>query len=136
MTVIGITGTRHGLTEYQVEELTKMLSGNDDPLIMHHGDCVGADATADRIARDLGYEFIGIHPPTVSTWRAWCSRAHNVRIFEETDYHQRNRHIVNGSDMLIALPFGMERQQKGGTWMTVRYAESTGIPVTILWPQP
>jgi len=129
---IGITGTRRGITDYQRDEITKLLnelySVNSE---LHHGDCVGADATVADIANELGY-IIVCHPPTKDSLRAF-RRADQIRI--PTSYFSRNRNIVNDTDVLLVVPFQTSPQSTGGTWYTYDYALKVGKPVHIIYPK-
>lgn len=47
---------------------------------------------------------------------------------------ERNRDVVDASDVLLACPGGMAEEQRSGTWATIRYARKAGKPVVIVWP--
>lgn len=130
MSRIGFTGTSGGMTEGQKAMLREILRGFIGEL--HHGDCVGADAEAHKIALECGLLPI-LHPPTDYKKRAWCeSPAFLMR--PEKPYLTRNRDIVDETVGLIATPAECEEQQRGGTWYTVRYARKRGKPVTLILP--
>lgn len=129
MTTIGFTGTREGLTKAQYDALRYELRRRP-PEVFRHGDCIGADATAHNIVRVVTDARIIGHPPTKSALRAYCECDH---LMPEQPYLDRNRHIVNMSDELIACPDGPERQ-RSGTWSTVRYALKGHRQVTIIMP--
>lgn len=132
--LVGVTGTRQGLTPAQAERGTKLLSGilqwtASTPEI-HHGDCQGADAEMHDIAKALGYRTVS-HPPTIGRYRAY-------RVADETwpprAYLVRNDDIVNCTNILLAFPKESEESRFGGTWHTVRYARKLGKRVVIVWP--
>lgn len=125
---IGMTGTRHGATESQLSWFRQSLLMLD-ATELHHGDCVGADAQAHQIARDLGLRVVG-HPPIKEELRAFCE-CDELR--EPDDYLVRNRHIVQETEILLALPQGPE-EVRSGTWSTVRYAQSHSRRVLINLP--
>ena len=55
--VIGFTGTRNGMSEKQTERVREILSICREELrylCVMHGDCVGADADFDALAKDVG----------------------------------------------------------------------------------
>ena len=101
------------------------------PSTLHHGDAIGADAEAHRIATDLGYRTI-IHPGLTDTQRAFCL---GDEIREPQDFMTRNRAIVDEAAILVAAPYCAEfNAPRSGTWRTVRYARQLGKSVTVIWP--
>lgn len=123
---VGFTGSRNQPTEEQVGKLglALIVVGATE---LHHGDCVGSDAAAHNVARNLGLRVV-VHPPINDNWRAFCVPD---EIRPEYEYLDRNRHIVEDTDLLIALPDGPERK-RSGTWSTIRYAHSLGRQV-VMW---
>ena len=95
----------------------------------HHGDCVGADDEAQRVARECGF-LIFAHPPLSDDYRAFAR--YDWRC-PAKGYLERNRDIVDQASFLLAAPSTPDEQQRSGTWSTVRYARSRFVPVTILW---
>lgn len=126
---IGFTGTRRGLTEYQKRKLIDYLRQYRG--VFRHGDCKGADAEAQALARALGYHIIAI-PCTLTAQRAFCT-ADEVRA--SAPPLARNRVIVDESSALVACPSGMQEELRSGTWATVRYARKRGIPCLIIPPK-
>jgi hypothetical protein len=122
---LGFTGTRRGMTTEQIEAVTKLVGAWD---VVHHGDCLGADAQCHTIARSAAKRII-VHPPSDDRLRAHC--AGDV-ICPPKPYFARNRDIVNESDLLIATP--AEFVPKGGTWYTLNYARSVGKPTILIYP--
>ena len=127
---VGFTGTREGMTDQQRATVLRLLSKELlDAEWLHHGDCIGADHQAGQIAIFCGVKQHA-HPPTSDRLRAWT-------LADRTDkplpYLERNRAIVDATDILIAAPRGPE-EQRSGTWSTVRYARKVGKPVIIVWP--
>ena len=89
----------------------------------HHGDCLGADAAAHANAVALGFRII-LHPPTANAARAF-SKAPGAEMttYPPLPYLERNKAIVDGTDLLIAMPKDARREEvRSGTWATVRYA--------------
>lgn len=127
--VAGFTGTREGMTNAQKDKVTQILL-DWNVIEAHHGDCVGADADFDKLARQHGAVVI-VHPPEDSRLRAYCTTA---IVYPEKPYLSRNRDIVVCSDLLIATPKDATEQIKGGTWYTVRYARKHGSTVIVVWP--
>lgn len=131
MVKIGITGTRDGMTPYQLEQLFVRLDGAYPWDEFHHGDCIGVDNDAAILAKKLGYTTVA-HPPINPSFRAFNK---SDIIMPELDYFERNRNIVDTCNFLIVVPREMMEQPKGGTWYTYRYAIKVGKPFEILWPK-
>lgn len=134
MIKLGFTGTRKGMTERQRQCLAYLLR-DLRILELHHGDCVGADAQADEAARHVALMRV-VHPPTDQKARAFCNVADDNRCTtrERRPYLERNRDIVDETDVLIAAPKGMREEPRSGTWATVRYARKLGKRIVILYP--
>lgn len=135
MTVLGFTGTRDGMTPAQKQSAhfaVSVILGDLD--LVRHGDCLGADVDFDVIARCLAVPVL-VHPPTDSKLRAFCGKEREN--LEPKPYLERNRDIVDLSDLLLATPKEDAEppvRRGGGTWATVRYARRRGTPVLIIWP--
>jgi len=129
---IGFTGTRNGMTVEQMIALKELLNILEEPLIAHHGDCVGADKNFhDIIKKFRPNTLIHIHPPSFTAERAFCKG--DVLLSEE-DYRTRNYNIVDSCDILIAAPYRNTEESYSGTWMTVRYARRKQKRHVIIWP--
>ena len=121
---IGFTGTRQEVSSSQLIRLSTVMESFDvshyDNVWFHHGDCVGADATAHEIARDLGWK-IHSHPCNLGKYRANCE-------CDVLDLIKpplvRNAVIVDMCDILIACPKENLEQRRSGTWATIRYARN------------
>lgn len=134
---IGVTGTREGLSTDQMVSLFSTLidlGAMFDSMELHHGDCIGADATAHDIAISLSWKVV-VHPPTKDTARAFKV---GTSIAPALPYLARNRQIVDDVDVLIVLPKQNElptSDTRGGTWYTYRYAMKRKTRVIIIiWP--
>jgi len=133
MKVIGFTGTQTGMSSQQYDAVMSYLSlyKTGGAEIFHHGDCIGADMQAHRIAERLGYDII-IHPPTNPLKQANCV---SKTILAPLPYKVRNRAIVDASEIILATPRGAEASYPySGTWATVRYARNVGKPVVVIFP--
>lgn len=131
---IGFTGTRKGMSPGQRDNLLTILTGalkgrGHCGAVLHHGDCVGADAEAHEVARSLGMEVV-IHPPTNPKARAFCDVVPGV-MMPTLPYLERNRAIVNACSLLVAAPAGAE-MVRSGTWATVRYARMKYTRILVL----
>ena len=127
---LGFTGTHLGMTENQKDQV-RIIFEDLKPEEFHHGDCIGADAEAHKIALSLNIPVV-IHPPSNPAKRAFCggSRA----ILPPDEYLSRNKSIVRSTEVLIATPFGYHEEQRSGTWSTIRFAKKWGFPVFIVFP--
>jgi hypothetical protein len=128
---IGFTGSRDGMTDAQ-KHCFYMLLQEYRPQEVHHGDCMGADATFHQLVRERtsGIWIVG-HPPIIDTHRAFCN------VDEERDakdYLIRDEQIVAETQMLWASPNGTKEEVRSGTWATVRYARDASKPIRIVWP--
>ena len=123
--VIGFTGTRHAMTAPQKRALREIMKG---VTVLHHGDCVGADAAAYAIAKELGAKTVG-HPPDNPILRAF-TKNDDQRAPEP--YQARNRSIVIDSEELVACPRHPTEHKKSGTWATIRFARKRGKRITII----
>lgn len=122
---LGFTGSRLGMTEEQLKKYTYLL-GRLQPLELHLGDCVGADAQAYEIGKAFRPEmlFVG-HPPIDGKLRA--NLFYDV-IYDEKEYLERNRDIVNCSQVVIATP----RKNSRGTQYTMKYATEKQVKLYVL----
>lgn len=123
----GFTGTGQGMTALQAAQAEILLSTR---VILHHGECVGADYEAGVIARRLGLHIVG-HPPVKQHDRADCDVDERR---EQFPYLVRNTHIVDETAELIAAPLHAYEEVRSGVWHTVRYARNLGRPILIISP--
>lgn len=128
--VIGFTGTRDGMTEIQRKTFKELLSIYE-PHEFHHGDCIGADAEAHTISKELGF-FVVIHPPRISTNRANCV---GDRMEPVKEYLKRNEDIVMASEVLFAIPKTEVEEIRSGTWSTIRKARQEKKTIYIIYPE-
>lgn len=131
MTILGFTGTRAGMTAAQEKVLVKVLA-RLKPSEVHHGDCIGADLEFHlRAASLVPQPLIILHPPENGKQRSFCTA--DV-VCEPLPYLQRNREIVQATNMLLATP-GSEREvMRAGTWATIRYAREARKPSIVIYP--
>lgn len=127
---VGITGTREGATAYQLREIRLVLSALKGTEF-HHGDCLGVDEQAAKIAKEIGYKIV-CHPPTSDYLRAHFAYD---ECRESAGYLKRDRAIVDECEVLIVVPLHTEWQPKGGTWYTHDYAVKRNKPFMIIWPE-
>ncbi len=124
----GFTGTRNGMTWKQKAAFATYIHDHPEITEFHHGDCAGSDEDAHN---RLHYGIYTItHPPENPARRAFTD-ADETR--PPKPYLERDRDIVDETDILIATPAGPETL-RSGTWATIRHARKTGKPVLIINP--
>jgi hypothetical protein len=135
---LGITGTQGGMKETQFTQLRILLHAIL-PIQIHHGDCIGVDEEVHLTTLELKPSgcSIHIHPPLDPKKRAFCATSHGdphttVIQYDEKEYLDRNKDIVDNCDILLAFPKSHKEELRSGTWSTVRYADSVKRPVMIL----
>lgn len=131
--VLGFSGTKKGMTPEQVRYVLKQLRRAG---VVHHGDCVGADAQCDSLCASFNIErcaWPGLDSYGKSPSRAMCNAQ---TIMDPMPYHGRNRLIaLHGVDGLVAAPEGEEeRFPHSGTWHTVRWARRYERKLFIVLP--
>lgn len=132
---IGFTGTRHGMTDEQRAAVAETIADKicAGGFVAHHGDCIGADAQFHVIAREhhlLGPVHIVVHPPVDETHRAWCA---GDEMRPSLTHMKRNKEIVVASNAMVAAPFELVEQERGGTWATIRMARKLARPLFIVY---
>ena len=132
---IGFTGTRYGMTDKQLSKVKSMvkLFNSFNDLVIHHGDCIGADSELHSIAKFLDIKVI-IHPPIIDSLRAFCQLSHRDEILDPLDYMNRNYAIINSSSTIIAAPSQYTEQTRSGTWATIRGALNAKKRVIVVRP--
>lgn len=128
MIVLGVTGTRQGLSQAQRFAAHRLLV-DIGPTRLHHGDCIGVDVQIHVMATKLGIP-ITVHPPDIRTYRAFTR---GDQMTEPLPYLVRDRIIVDTCTLLLAVPNGPEKL-RSGTWATVRYARKQHRRIVILRP--
>lgn len=125
---VGFTGTQQGMSKWQeacLKELLVQLSCTE----LHHGDCIGADAEAHNIARQLGGIKVVGYPCDIESKRAHCLVDEVKAVLKPL---VRNKLIVQSVEYLIVAPRTNEEELRSGTWSTYRYARQVGKPLKIL----
>lgn len=132
---LGFTGSRTGMTLDQAIVVEDLVVGFG-PKWVYHGDCKGSDATFHHIVR-LAAPKAGIvaHPGMDSRGnsptRAFCEAD---QVMSVLPYLERDRIIVEQSDMVIATPNGHKEIRRSGTWATIRMARRARKPLRIVYP--
>lgn len=129
---LGMTGTREGMTKAQKRVFRKALKDSfRRGAELHHGDCIGSDADANKMAAKAGYKTVA-HPPDRDKYRAFCE---SDQIRKPYPYITRDRNIVREVFAMIATPKSKEEEMRGsGTWATIRWARRCKKRLLIIWP--
>lgn len=130
---VGFTGTSQEISIQQFTDLSAVMlwlsTGYDSQdIVLHHGDCVNADAIAHNMAVGLGWSVVK-HPSTLSHKRAYTSGGETR---EAKPPLKRNRDIVDETQILIAVPAQRKEVLRSGTWSTVRYARTKRRPIMLV----
>ena len=132
---LGFTGTRKGMSKNQIDTLKSILN-NIFIEEFHHGKCIGADTQAHEIAWDtiIRVKKIVIHPPLDKSLESKTIKQQPGETEElpPKNYLERNRDIVDSTDILIAAPNSIINNQNSGTWYTISYAYQNKKPVIII----
>lgn len=134
MIKIGFTGTRQGMTDRQrmvIEEILRNAVNQDEGVEFHHGDCVGSDEQAAKIAKAEDCTVVG-HPPEDDKCRSFFE-SHEV--WDEKRFMDRNEDILMASDVMIATPGEDTEQLRSGTWATIRRTKGEEKPLIIIFPE-
>lgn len=126
---VGFTGTSKGMSILQKQALKELLE-RYRPEEFHHGDCIGADEEAHRIAVGLNIPVV-LHPPHSPHTRAFCKTGIKWKHIAKP-YLVRNHEIVDAVDLLIAAPKRIEEELRSEIWATVRYAIKLGVSFVVL----
>lgn len=127
ITNVGISGTRHGANATQLYEIKTLLMDfkEQGAKNFRHGDCIGVDVEAADIARKLGY-FIIIHPGPFGVG------SKTDIILGRLPFLDRNKIIVDMSDVMLIVPYTNKEILRSGTWATYRYAQKKSVPVRMV----
>lgn len=135
MTDLGITGTRNGMTKEQqasFELLVESLLKTHPTLInFHQGQCIGVDVEAANYLHTKNLTIISHSPIKVDL----IGESHVDISMEPQGYFQRNRNIVDSSQIMIVVPYTNEHQSFGGTWYTHDYAVKRKKIVYVIYPE-
>lgn len=142
MRIVGFTGTQQGMTLEQGRVVLDLLSartGWSRAAQLHHGDCIGADQQAHKIAVAIKVPLIVIWPPmnSLKAARCWADKAPEdveVRLKPAMEYLQRDWQIALNCTELVATPKGEQEELRSGTWATIRYARKFKRHIYIILP--
>jgi len=140
-TKVGFSGTREGMSKKQRWGLIYELNRFKWRVEGHHGDCEGFDEEVHAFLALRSQPTIVIHPPIDIEYRAFCEvtdteffgySGDNTTGLIPKRYLERNRDIVDATELLIAAPLRMNPMSGGGTWYTIQYAQEQRKPVVLL----
>jgi hypothetical protein len=122
---VGFSGTQRGMSQRQKDNLTRELKQLREKgcTTFHHGDCIGADGEAHKIALELGYRIV-IHPPSDMSKALNTKPSEMIAVLPPKPYLERNKDIVIASMILLAAPYSSVEQKRSGTWSTIRFART------------
>lgn len=130
MKKLGFTGTQKGMTNIQLKIVDRLLKKYNFSEA-HHGDCIGADSDFHSLCLKNGVDII-IHPPDNDSKRNFNKGYRNIK--EEKPYLDRNKDIVDDSNILIVCPNTNTEVLRSGTWATYRYAKKRNKNIFIIYP--
>lgn len=115
---IGITGTRKGMSGAQKVAFVTFLINNEITEQVD-GCCIGVDAESFEIAKRWGIKTIGRPGHSKRNPNELSNRDNRERdvMHESKPFFERNRDIVDGCEMLVAMPY--ELGTGGGTNYTI-----------------
>lgn len=133
---IGLTGTRHGLTDAQKETADRMVQVHGPDIIeWHQGGCTGADFEVSLLLRSRIHVKQEVWPGQVAVkWKVDWSDDTLAIIHEPMPPLVRNHLIVDHCDWLWAFPAEPTKQLRSGTWSTIRYADSRAVNYDVITP--
>lgn len=131
--IIGVTATRHGITNNQLHVVGSLFRDPRHALeTLHHGMCVGGDTQIHDLVRA---KFPGVliegHPPVD---RKHYEHREVDKLWPPQTYRTRNEMIVDNSELLIVVPRYNSQELRSGTWMTFRYSFQQRKNSFIVWP--
>jgi hypothetical protein len=128
---VGFTGTQVGMTFQQCMAFMRLMR-ELGPTEFHHGDCIGADALAAKMVLSNFPDCKVIcHPPIYTNKQA---NVGGHEVLPRKSYLDRNRDIVDASEVMVATPKEKEEQVRSGTWYTVRYARRRKKAIRMVFP--
>lgn len=127
---IGVTGTREGANDRQLTAVIAYMESLGPGHELHHGDCQGVDVEVAAAARQLGWRIV-CHPPALTEAQGHFG---GDEIRRPKGYLERDRNIVDETELLIVVPKHDQWQPRGGTWYTHDYAVKKGKPLKIFYP--
>jgi len=134
---VSFSGSQHGLTNKQEEELLGLLR-QLKPELGIHGACIGGDDIFDKLCVMEGIDRL-VFPSNhlakrIPNQELLHRQPPRVTIRPPKQALDRNRDIITAGDVLIACPRQQYEIVRSGTWTTIRAAKKVGMVVYILKP--
>ncbi len=135
--IIGFSGSRHGMSQYQNGFVWDFLIKKHQQIyVAVHGDCIGSDAEFHDMCEELDIH-VDIYPPVNDKFRAWKLPVMDKgTVYEAKTYGVRNALIVSRCDLFLATPHSIERVTGSGTWMTIELAQVNKVKTIVIPPVP
>jgi hypothetical protein len=131
--ILGFTGSRQGPTDQQ-KGLLELWLAFHPVTALYHGAAIGADEyVAERLSVYEG-PMIYAFPCNIDDQISRKAIAVSDSVAESKPPLKRNRDIVDGCDLLMAMPGSMTEELRSGTWATIRYARKVRRSLIIIWP--
>lgn len=101
--------------------------------VINHGGQIEVVVPAEKYRDELPKD----HHPVYDNLMRHVSEVHSTGMKESTsEAHQAGSEILVGMvDELVAVWDGLPARGYGGTADVVAYAQRTGVPVTVIWPE-
>lgn len=134
--VLGMTGTRDGMTEAQKTTCLKLFL-EFKPDIYIHGCCQGADQDFHHliIKTTLGKKCPQIEGYPASIWQEqWAADQQFHHLHKGYTYKERDLIIATRSKWFLGFPRGYEEELRSGTWMTLRMRRKLNKSFIIVLP--
>jgi hypothetical protein len=153
MTVVGFTGHQdipRRATQIIGAEIERVLSRYPTASMGVSSLAAGADQLFAEAVLRLGwglsviipsrdYDTTFTEPATLRRFRVLLTRAERVEVLDhscpsEEAYLDAGMHVVDLSQVLLAVWDGQKARGKGGTADIVRYARERNVAVAVVWP--
>lgn len=129
---ITVTATRKGLTPPQLEAADNILTVLKVTTVVH-GAAHGGDTDLHKLAHEKGL-MCSIYPASEVPSNLNNLDVEGDVVFPPKPPLDRNKLMVDNSNVLVAFPAGTTEELRSGTWAAIRYARKQHKTVYIVWP--
>jgi hypothetical protein len=137
---LGVTGTRHGLSQEQKQVLTNEFFDKLEPIDeFHSGLCLGVDHEVFWILWERDHVWFVGHPPLDrGEWFDEYTEKFCGELWPAKSHFARNRDIVDNIYLLLACPpfphtTDITTVKSGGTAYTVNYAIKKKVEAVVIY---